>query len=130
MPAVDKDVPAPTFGPVGYLLLANGSIVLAAEKLPDHQKAHVGTEPTESTPEFGKLVAQPCVGCHGADLSGGPIVGGDPSWPPALNLTPHAEGISGWSQKEFEDVMKNGTRRRRASRNPHMIGNEYGNAVA
>jgi mono/diheme cytochrome c family protein len=110
-PAVDKDVPEPTFGPIGYVLLANGSINLAAEQLADHQKAHVGTEPAETSPEFGKLVAQPCVGCHGADLSGGPISGGDPSWPPALNLTPHADGLAGWTQEDFEKALLTATRK-------------------
>jgi cytochrome c553 len=33
-------------------------------------------------------VANSCIGCHGAHLSGGKIPGGPPTWPAASNLTP------------------------------------------
>ena len=40
------------------------------------------------TPENGAYVANICIGCHGAGLSGGEIPGAPPAWPPAANLTP------------------------------------------
>ena len=36
----------------------------------------------------GAYVANGCIGCHGATLSGGKIPGAPPAWPPAANLTP------------------------------------------
>ena len=48
--------------------------------------------------------------CHGADFAGGPIVGGDPSWVPARNLTPHATGMGGWSYEQFVAAMREGRR--------------------
>lgn len=36
----------------------------------------------------GAYVANMCMGCHGAGLSGGKIPGGPPDWPAAANLTP------------------------------------------
>jgi len=38
--------------------------------------------------DYGAYVTNMCKGCHGATLSGGPIAGGPPDWPPAANLTP------------------------------------------
>jgi mono/diheme cytochrome c family protein len=42
---------------------------------------------------LGAYVAETCIGCHNESLSGGPIPGGDPSWPPAANLTPGEGGV-------------------------------------
>ncbi len=36
----------------------------------------------------GQYVAQSCIGCHGAHLSGGRIPGSPPEWPAPANLTP------------------------------------------
>ena len=42
---------------------------------------------------MGAYVAETCTGCHNESLSGGPIAGGDPNWPPASNLTPGEDGV-------------------------------------
>ena len=42
------------------------------------------------TLEHGAYVANTCIGCHGAQLSGGKIPGAPPEWPAAANLTPGA----------------------------------------
>ena len=55
--------------------------------------------------EFGKHLASVCMGCHGPDFSGGPIAGGDPSWPPARNLTPDATGLKGWTYDQFVTAL-------------------------
>ena len=38
----------------------------------------------------GQYVANMCIGCHGADLSGGKIPGGPPDWPAAADIRPGA----------------------------------------
>lgn len=40
------------------------------------------------TPAHGAYVANSCIGCHGAHLSGGRIPGAPPEWPAPANLTP------------------------------------------
>jgi hypothetical protein len=37
-------------------------------------------------------------------------LGGDPSWPPARNLTPHADGLAGWTLDDFRRVLFQATR--------------------
>ena len=111
-PPVDKEVPPPTLGPVGTFLMATGEIRISAERLPDHTKAHAVEPPTpEPTADFGKHLAQVCTGCHRSDLSGGPIPGGDPSWPPARNITPHAEGLPEYRFEEFLALIREGKTR-------------------
>jgi mono/diheme cytochrome c family protein len=111
MPAVEKEVPAPTFGPVGTVLVATGQIRLSAELHEDHQAAHV-VEPPPEGPDatFGAHLINVCTGCHRAGLEGGPIVGGDPAWVPAGNITPHEQGIAGWTYEDFAKLMRQGVR--------------------
>ena len=109
-PPVDAAVPEPTLGPLGKLLLAKGDIPLSADLLAALTE-HDGLPPAaEVSLEFGGHLAAPCSGCHGPNLTGGPIPGGDPSWLPARNLTPHEDGLAGWSFEDFEGAMREGVR--------------------
>lgn len=68
-------------------LYALGVVRDAAEKI-DHRLPPTQPVAEGVTVEHGAYVANLCMGCHGATLSGGPIAGGPPDWPPASNLTP------------------------------------------
>ena len=109
---VDANVPKAALGPVGKVLLATGKLVLSADLIAAHGDAPHAVNPPESAPtaEFGRHLAATCMGCHGQDLAGGPIVGGDPSWPPAANLTPHPEGLGRWTSTQFAHAIREGKR--------------------
>lgn len=109
-PAVDNTVPASTFGPVGKVLVAIGKLRYPADTLAANAVHPVRPPAEEASAEFGKHLANVCSGCHGPDLSGGPIVGGDPSWPPARNLTPDATGLKGWTYAQFVTALEDGKR--------------------
>ena len=64
-----------------------GVIRDAAEKI-DHGLAPSTPVPEAVSREHGAYVANACIGCHGAQLSGGKIPGAPPDWPAAANLTP------------------------------------------
>lgn len=110
-PPMFGEVPAPTLGPLGKVLVATGEIPLSAEMIPSHQSPHETFPPaaTVST-DFGRHLSGVCMGCHGESFAGGPIPGGDPSWVPAANLTPHAEGLAGWTFAQFVTAMTEGVR--------------------
>jgi mono/diheme cytochrome c family protein len=111
MPPVDNTVPASTFGPLGKFLVASGRMIPSVQRIANHNAPHPATPPVaETTPEFGKHLAGVCIGCHHENLAGGPIVGGDPEWPPSRNLTPHAQGLANWVYEDFVRLMRNGTR--------------------
>ena len=111
MPPVDNEVPPIRLGPLGKVLMATGELVLSADLIGTHATAHLEFPPdAEVSAEFGRHLAGVCSGCHGADLSGGPIPGGDPSWAPARNLTPHEDGLEGWSYEDFSTAMLSGRR--------------------
>ncbi len=107
VPPVDTTVAAPSLGPVGKVLVALGKLPISAERQP--AAAHATVPPaTAETVAFGEHLAATCLGCHRQNLAGGPIPFGPPSWPPAPNLTPHADGLAGWSFESFEQVMRRG----------------------
>jgi mono/diheme cytochrome c family protein len=110
-PPVDNEVAAPSFGPLGKFLLATGQIIPSASVIDTHQGTHVEQPPAaEATAVFGKHLAAICVGCHRENLAGGPIVGGDPSWVPARNLTQHPDGLAKVTYDQFLKTMREGVR--------------------
>lgn len=70
-------------------LYAAGVVLDAAERI-DHSLPPARPVPEAVTLEHGAYVANTCIGCHGAHLSGGKIPGAPPDWPAAANLTPGA----------------------------------------
>jgi mono/diheme cytochrome c family protein len=110
-PPVDDTVPPPSLGPLGKVLIATGKLPLSADMIGSHHRPHAKLPPEAGlTVDFGRHVAATCIGCHRDDLGGGPIVGGDPSWPPAANLTPHADGLGEWNFTQFAAAMREGKR--------------------
>ena len=107
-PAVNREVPAVTLGPLGKVLLATGELLLSADIHPtkhiiDHA---VLPPPVAADATFGRHRAQTCTGCHRDNFAGGPIIGGPPDWPPAANLTP--AGLVGWTYDDFVGALRDG----------------------
>ena len=69
------------------VLYGFGAIDDAAAKI-DHTLPPGQPVPEAVSVQHGAYVANMCMGCHGAKLSGGKIPGGPPDWPAASNLTP------------------------------------------
>ncbi len=110
-PPVNHQVPAPALGPLGKVLVATGKLRLSADIIGGGAGPHaVVPLATASTADFGRHVAATCMGCHGDALTGGPIAGGDPSWPPAANLTPIPSGLGGWTYPQFAATLRTGKR--------------------
>jgi mono/diheme cytochrome c family protein len=68
-------------------LYAAGVVRDASEKI-DHSLAPAQPVPEGITTAHGAYVANGCIGCHGARLTGGKIAGAPPDWPPAARLAP------------------------------------------
>lgn len=97
--------------PLVKTLYAVGMIRDAAEKI-DHGLPPAPAVPEDGSAAHGAYVAQMCVGCHGAQLSGGKIPGAPPAWPAAANLTP-GEGSAMpryASAEQFIAMLRSGRR--------------------
>jgi mono/diheme cytochrome c family protein len=83
----------------------------AAQRI-NHTLAPAQPVPAGVTVAHGAYVANMCIGCHGAGLSGGKIPGGPPDWPAAANLTP-GEGsamVRYKDEAQFVAMMRTGKR--------------------
>ena len=68
-------------------LYAVGVVRDASEKI-DHSLAPAQPVPEGINAAHGAYVANGCIGCHGARLTGGKIAGAPPDWPAAARLAP------------------------------------------
>jgi len=111
LPPKGHTLKEPSLGPMGRLMMVQGSgnFQLSAARI-DHDAPRPEAPPPGPTAAYGEYLSHSCVGCHGQDLTGGPISGAPPSWPPAANITPHAEGIGSWSKPDFVEAMRDQVR--------------------
>jgi mono/diheme cytochrome c family protein len=115
VPPVDAEVKAPSFGPIGNVLLALGKLPLSAERTAP--AVHPSVPPAAAdNAQFGEHLAATCVTCHRQNLAGGPMAFGPPSWPAAANLTPHATGLRDWTFDDFDKALTRGS-----SKDGHLL---------
>lgn len=121
LPAIERELPASTFGPVFTFLYAFNDNQVSAEVI-DHTAPRLKYPPSTSQAslELGKHIAATCVGCHRMNFAGGTIPGGAPSWPPAANLTFHETGLEKWSLRDFTRALREGKRPDGRELNPIM----------
>ena len=86
---------------------------------------HANVKPAVVTPavtvDYGRYIAVGCTGCHGDNFSGGKIKIGPPDWPPAANLTPHADGrLAKWTEEDFIRALRTAKRPDGTELNPVM----------
>jgi hypothetical protein len=73
------------------------------------------------TLDYGRYLSVGCIGCHGPNFSGGKIAIGPPDWPPAANLTPHADSrVAKWSEGDFIAALRTAKRPDGVELNPAM----------
>jgi mono/diheme cytochrome c family protein len=85
---------------VPKMLYGFGMITDAASKI-DHRLPPQQPVAEGVTLEHGAYVANMCIGCHGAQLTGGRIPGSPPDWPPASNLRPgNTSGMAAYADAQ------------------------------
>lgn len=110
LPAVDRERVPTKIGPITRMLLATGKMKIPATMI-DHANLTPPTAEKAPTADYGRYLANGCVGCHGPNFSGGKIEIGPPNWPPARNLTPHETGnMAKWSEADFMRVIRESRR--------------------
>lgn len=126
LPPSDNAPGAFRIGPLGHVLFLFDQLHLVPARDIDHTP-RTRTAPAEGpTAEYGAYLAQVCTGCHGADLAGQRVPGTPPELPPAANLTPHADGLRGWSEADFVRAMRDGVRPDERTLHPFMPWKAYG----
>lgn len=107
VPAVDSDLPPTAFALLGRILIATNQLPVTSAERIDQTAERPVAEPGATAEYGGYLVQLSCKGCHGPGLSGGPIIGAPPGFPPAANLTPGGP-LAQWSEEDFFETIKSG----------------------
>jgi cytochrome c553 len=111
-------VPQTELGPIAKLMLGAGQLSFAYDTI-DHARVRPTVPDKGPTTAYGRHLANlTCIGCHGKDLSGGKIPGGDPAWPPASDLRPTA--LSAYTLESFTTVIRTGRRADGRDNDPAM----------
>lgn len=107
VPPVERPTHQNKYGPVAKILSVLGKMpVMFPAYFVDHKKGFAKKPEEGPTRDFGKYLASSCVGCHGDNYKGGPIPGGDPSWPHASNIRLGANNV--WTEEKFNEMMETG----------------------
>jgi mono/diheme cytochrome c family protein len=110
VPPVARQMPPIVIGPVLATLITANEWPISAERIDHVARRPVYPPAMVTSLELGAHLASVCTGCHGQKLTGGPVAGGDPSWPPAANLMPDRSGLAGWSLADFRKALREGIR--------------------
>jgi mono/diheme cytochrome c family protein len=109
VPPVDTEPAKNRVGPLGRILEVTGKAVVVPASHLDHTAPRKPAPPAGPTAEYGAYLITACSGCHGENLSGGPVPGSPPDAPPALNLTPDpTTGLGKWTEADFTRALREG----------------------
>ncbi len=121
VPAIEREMPAVSIGPILRLQMLLGAIPLAEARVIDHRGAHLAAMTPSPKADYGRYMSHTCTGCHGEHFSGGQIPGLPPSFPAAANITPDPNsGIGKWHKADFYTAMRAGRRPNGSDINPFM----------
>ncbi|HVU17440.1 MAG TPA: c-type cytochrome [Candidatus Didemnitutus sp.] len=111
LPPVNREPLRIRPGPVSRVLLTVSPAKMIGAAAIDHASLAPVAVAKAATKEYGRYLAEGCIGCHGPNFSGGKIEVGPPDWPKAANLTPHPEGhLSKWSEADFIATIRTAKR--------------------
>lgn len=126
LPDSDNNPGATEIRPLGRVLHLLGKLHLVPAAGIDHSPRRREAIAPAATAEYGAYLAQVCTGCHGADWAGQRVPGTPPELPPAANLTPHENGLAGWSEADFARALRQGLRPDGSQLHPFMPWGAYG----
>lgn len=107
VPPVSEQPTENKFGPIARVMSVLGKMPIMFPALVTKAEASFAEKPAEAANiQFGEYLAKTCTGCHGPEYRGGPIPGGDPSWPAAANIRLGAEG--NWTEEKFRHLIATG----------------------
>lgn len=106
-PKINRKIEPLSLGPIGKMLVAQDQVVVMPAVVDHNFKPRARPE-IAPTAEYGRYLAEvACMGCHAPNYSGGPVFNGDPSWPPAANLTTK---LDSYTLPSFMALLKTGIR--------------------
>jgi hypothetical protein len=118
-PAIDRPDGPTAFYTLGKVLDRREKFVIDVARRIDQGSFQQPPSPSP-TAEYGRFLANGCTGCHGEHFAGGPIPGAPSSIPTPLDITPHADGLAGWSYDDFDRALAAGIKPNGQKLDPFM----------
>lgn len=110
-PPVDRDIAAPSAGPLMRTLFLLDKAPLVYALKVDHHAPHAATMTASADAAYGRYIAQACIGCHRETFVGGHVPGTPPAFPDARNITSDpVNGIGKWTRENFSAAVRTGKR--------------------
>lgn len=111
VPAVNNTLPAPRIGPIATALYLSKKLPLLSAELIDHNAPHKASITAAPTAAYGAYLVRVggCVGCHKANLGGGPDAAAPPGSAIPANLTPGGD-LKNWTEADFTTALRTGKR--------------------
>lgn len=125
VPTVGRPSGDSELGILAKVLDRKGMLPLDGARRIDHRNRPIAPAPAP-TAAYGAFLVNACRGCHGAELSGGPIPGAPAEMAIPLNITPDATGIKGWTFADFDKLLSTGIRKNGKHLDPLMPVAELG----
>lgn len=105
LPAVDREHPESSIGPVGRVLTDLGKFPLLPAEMIDHSAKLVKDIKPEVSTTYGKYLSIACQGCHRENMKGGEPVG--PGFPVVADIS-STGNISKWTTDQFMETLRTG----------------------
>ncbi|MGH8106838.1 MAG: c-type cytochrome [Arenimonas sp.] len=118
LPVSDNQPGTSEIRPLGRIMYTLHQFPLLQAEDIDHSPRDRLAPPAAVTAEYGKYLAQTCVGCHGENFAGQHVPGTPPEFKPAANLTQAA--LKNWTQKDFQTALRTGKRPDGSAIDPFM----------
>ncbi len=109
--------------PLGRVMYLFGKLPLYPAQSIDHTPRARSAPPVAATVDYGRYVAQGCIGCHGGNFAGQHVPGTPPDFPDAQNLTP--ANLGAWSNDDFRRALREGKRPDGSAINDFMPWREF-----
>ena len=119
VPAVVRADKPMQIGILGKVLDRRDLLPIDIARRIDHDKRATAPKP-EPTAAYGAFIGRMCFGCHGTQLSGGPIPGAPASMAVPTNITPHETGLKDWTFGDFDRLLVQGMRKNGKKVDPMM----------
>lgn len=105
VPPVNRELPAHNLKPLAYILTAFDKLPLITAERIDHTTQLVKQVKAEVSVDYGKYLANSCMGCHRADMRGGDPIA--PGFPPVANIS-STGNVGKWTEQQFINVLRTG----------------------
>jgi mono/diheme cytochrome c family protein len=105
VPNVDRAFPASEIGPLGNVLTELGKLPLLPAEMIDHSRKLEKEIKAEVSIEYGKYLANSCIGCHRTNFKGGEPIA--PGFPVVADISPTGH-VGNWSEEQFINTLRTG----------------------